>query len=75
MREFANLYTALDETNSTNAKVAALADYFEEETDRQAEALTALLEPALIVLVGALLGGILVAMYLPMFDLITVVGP
>lgn len=50
------------------------ADYYEQEVDAYVETLTSVIEPVLIVLIGLLLGGILVALYLPMFDLITVVG-
>lgn len=50
------------------------AAHYEEEVDAAVEGLSALLEPVLIVLIGILLGGILVAMYLPLFDLVDVVG-
>ena len=48
------------------------ARHFEEEVDAAVEALTAVVEPALVVVLGVVVGGILVAIYLPMFDLVTV---
>ncbi|MEM8549675.1 MAG: type II secretion system F family protein [Verrucomicrobiota bacterium] len=50
------------------------AEYYEGEVDTFVDGLTALVEPILIVIIGVLLGGILAALYLPMFDMVTVVG-
>ncbi len=50
------------------------ATYYEQEVDTFLEALTSIIEPVLIIGIGLLLGGILVAMYLPMFELINFVG-
>jgi type IV pilus assembly protein PilC len=48
------------------------ARHFEEEVDAAVGALTAVVEPALVVALGVVVGGTLVAIYLPMFDLVTV---
>lgn len=48
------------------------ADHFEREVDAAVESLTSVIEPALVVVLGVVVGGILVAIYLPMFDLVTV---
>ena len=48
------------------------AEHFEREVDASVEALTSVIEPVLVVLLGVIVGGILVAIYLPMFDLVTV---
>lgn len=48
------------------------AQHLNAEVEASVEALTAVIEPALIVVLGVLVGGILIAIYLPMFDLVTV---
>ena len=45
------------------------ADFYEEEVDVAVAALTSLLEPLLMVVVGAVVGVVLISMYLPIFDL------
>jgi type IV pilus assembly protein PilC len=46
-----------------------IADFYEDEVDVAVAALTSLLEPIMIVGLGVLLGGLIVAMYLPIFEL------
>ncbi|MEI6359201.1 MAG: type II secretion system F family protein, partial [Synechococcus sp. ELA619] len=48
--------------------LSKVADFYEEEVGLIVKNLTAMLEPAMIVLVGGIVGAILVAMYLPMFS-------
>ncbi|MEC9305178.1 MAG: type II secretion system F family protein, partial [Pseudomonadota bacterium] len=45
------------------------ADYYEEEVDNKVDALTSLMEPVIIVVLGLLVGGVVVSMYLPIFNL------
>jgi type IV pilus assembly protein PilC len=45
------------------------ADFFEAEVDQQVAALASLMEPFIIVILGSLIGGILISMYLPIFEL------
>ena len=47
-----------------------IADFYDEEVDAAVEAMTSLIEPVVIVLMGGVIGGLLVSMYLPMFDMI-----
>jgi type IV pilus assembly protein PilC len=47
-----------------------IADVYEEEVDVAAAALLSTLEPALIVILGLIVGGIVVSMYLPLFELV-----
>ena len=47
-----------------------IADFYDEEVDAAVEAMTSLIEPIVIVLMGGVIGGLLVSMYLPMFDMI-----
>ncbi len=59
-----------EETGALDTMLSKIADFYEEEVDTAVEGLTALLEPAMIVFLGVVIGGIVVSMYLPMFDLI-----
>jgi type IV pilus assembly protein PilC len=51
-----------------------VAGFFEEEVDRMVNTLSTLIEPILIVILGVIVGGILVALYLPIFKLGEVIG-
>ncbi|MCX5945665.1 MAG: type II secretion system F family protein [Cyanobacteria bacterium] len=57
-----------EETGEMDAMLSKVADFYEEEVSLIVKNLTAMLEPAMIVLVGGIVGAILVAMYLPMFS-------
>ena len=46
-----------------------VADFFEQEVDDAVEALASLMEPAIMVILGGMIGGLVVAMYLPIFKL------
>jgi type IV pilus assembly protein PilC len=58
-----------DVTGELDSMLGRLADFFEEEVDRAVEALTAMLEPMMMVFLGTVLGFIIVAMYLPIFKM------
>ena len=62
-----------EETGRLDTVMQHMADYYALETDRHIQTLTSVLEPLLIVLVALLVGGILIAMYLPIFNLSDVV--
>ncbi len=51
-----------------------VADFYEEEVDRTVQTLSTLIEPILLIILGIVIGGILVALYLPIFQLGGVVG-
>ena len=51
-----------------------VADFYEEEVDRTVATISTLIEPILLVILGGVIGGILVALYLPIFQLGGVVG-
>jgi len=57
-----------EETGEMDAMLSKVADFYEDEVSLIVKNLTAMLEPAMIVLVGGIVGSILVAMYLPMFS-------
>ncbi|MGC6482954.1 MAG: type II secretion system F family protein [Synechococcus sp.] len=56
-----------EETGELDQMLSKVADFYEDEVDATVKALTSMLEPALIVVVGVIVGSILLAMYLPMF--------
>lgn len=62
-----------EQTARLDGTLLHVADIYEEELDAKVETLTSVIEPLLIIVIGALLGGILIALYLPLFDLVTVV--
>jgi len=57
-----------EETGEMDAMLSKVADFYEEEVSLIVKNLTAMIEPAMIVLVGGIVGSILIAMYLPMFS-------
>jgi type IV pilus assembly protein PilC len=61
-------------TGALDSMLEKIADFYDEEVDTTVEALTSLLEPLLIVFLGVTIGGILVAMYMPIFQLADVVS-
>jgi type IV pilus assembly protein PilC len=58
-----------EETGQLQQMMSKVADFYEAEVDAKVKALTALIEPILIVFVGGMVGFIVVAMYMPMFSL------
>ncbi len=62
-----------EESGSLDNMLGKIADYFEREVDDAVAALSSLLEPIIIVFLGVIIGGLVVAMYLPIFKLGAVV--
>jgi type IV pilus assembly protein PilC len=62
-----------EETGELDAMLGKIADFYEEEVDASIAALTSIIEPIMIILVGAMVGTIILSMYLPMFKLVTLV--
>lgn len=63
-----------EESGSLDAMLSKIADFFEAEVDDAVEALSSLMEPLIMVVLGTLIGGMVVAMYLPIFKMGQVVG-
>ena len=61
-------------TGALDAMLGKIADFYDEEVDSAVGALTSMLEPMLILFLGVTIGGLLVAMYLPIFQLADVVA-
>lgn len=62
-----------EEAGSLDAMLAKVADFYEEEVDNAIDSLSSLLEPLIMVVLGVLVGGLVIAMYLPIFKLGSVV--
>lgn len=62
-----------EEAGSLDDMLAKVADFYETEVDNAVDALTSLLEPIIMSVLGVLVGGLIVAMYLPIFKLGSVV--
>lgn len=58
-----------EEAGSLDAMLGKVADFFEQEVDDTVEALSSLMEPMIMVVLGTLIGGMVIAMYLPIFKL------
>jgi len=59
-----------EQTGALDAMLSKIADFYEEEVDQAVANLLTLMEPVMIVFLGITVGGIVIAMYMPMFDLI-----
>jgi type IV pilus assembly protein PilC len=57
-----------EETGALDAMLSKIADFYEDEVEAAVKALTSILEPAMIILVGGIVGVIVISMYLPLFD-------
>lgn len=62
-----------EESGALDSMLAKVADFFEAEVDDAVEALSSLMEPIIMVVLGTLIGGMVIAMYLPIFKLGAVV--
>ncbi len=59
----------LEETGQLEHMLSKIADFYEAEVDAKVKALTSLIEPIMIMVVGGIVGFIVIAMYLPIFKL------
>jgi type IV pilus assembly protein PilC len=63
-----------ESTGALDSMLAKIADFFDDEVDASVSALTALLEPLLMVFLGGAIGSLVVAMYLPIFQMASILG-
>jgi type IV pilus assembly protein PilC len=63
-----------EETSELDTMLLKVADYYEKEIDGKMDALSSIIEPVIVVFLGLLVAGILISMYLPMFDLMNLMG-
>lgn len=70
----AQMITVGEETSELDTMLLKVADYYEKEIDSKVETLSSVIEPVIILFLGLLVSLILISMYMPMFDLVSVVG-
>ncbi len=62
-----------EETGSLDAMLSKIADFYEDEVNASVKSLTSILEPILMLFVGALVGTVVISMYLPIFNMMNIV--
>jgi len=62
-----------EQTGGLDEMLSKIADFYDEEVDAAVEALLSLMEPVMIVVLGVVVGGMIIAMYLPIFNMINTV--
>lgn len=63
-----------ESVGALDTMLAKIADFYDEEVDQAVENLTAMIEPFMMVFLGGMIGGLVVAMYLPIFSIATTIG-
>ncbi|MBF0524688.1 MAG: type II secretion system F family protein, partial [Deltaproteobacteria bacterium] len=63
-----------ESTGELDTMLEKIADFYDDEVDVAVEGLTAMLEPLLMVFLGGTIGGLVIAMYLPIFQMASLVG-
>jgi type IV pilus assembly protein PilC len=58
-----------EQTGALDAMLSKIADFYEEEVDVAVASMTRMLEPLLMVFLGAIIGGLVIAMYMPIFEM------
>jgi type IV pilus assembly protein PilC len=58
-----------EESGSLDSMLSKVADFYEEEVDNAVDSLSSLIEPLIMVILGILVGGLIIAMYLPIFKM------
>jgi len=62
-----------EETGALDEMLSKVADFYDEEVDSAVDSLTSVIEPLMIVMMGGIVGVMLIAMYLPIFKLVSVI--
>ncbi|MBS3908303.1 MAG: type II secretion system F family protein [Actinobacteria bacterium] len=62
-----------EETGALDSMLSKIADFYDEEVSNMVDALTSIIEPLMIIVMGLIIGGIIVALYMPMFQIITLI--
>lgn len=63
-----------ESTGALDTMLIKIADFYDEEVDQAVENLTTMMEPAMLVILGVIIGGLVVSMYLPIFKMASVVA-
>jgi type IV pilus assembly protein PilC len=67
------MMTVGEETGALDEMLDKIADFYDQEVEATVDALTSLIEPILIVIMGVVVGGMIIALYLPMFSVINLI--
>jgi type IV pilus assembly protein PilC len=62
-----------EETGALDEMLDKIADFYDQEVEATVDALTSLIEPLLIVVMGVAVGGMVISLYLPMFNIIKLI--
>ena len=71
---FSQLISVGEQTGSLDEMFESVANYYEEEFDTSVEAMSSLIEPIMIVFMGSMIGGLMIAMYAPIFNVGAIMG-
>ncbi|MEJ2284425.1 MAG: type II secretion system F family protein, partial [Desulfobacterales bacterium] len=63
-----------ESTGALDAMLEKIADFYDEEVDQAVENLTAMIEPFMIIFLGIVIGGLVISMYLPVFQMASAIG-
>ena len=63
-----------ESTGALDQMLSKIADFYDEEVDQAVENMTAMIEPFMLVFLGVTIGGLVIAMYLPIFKMASIVG-
>lgn len=63
-----------EDSGALDTMLTSIAEFYDREVETAADQLTSMIEPILLVLVGLVIGGMVVALYLPIFTMVTVIG-
>ena len=66
---FPNMVAIGEESGSLDDMLTKVADFYEEQVDNAVDAMSSLMEPLIMVVLGTLIGGLVIAMYLPIFKM------
>jgi type IV pilus assembly protein PilC len=67
------MMTVGEETGALDEMLDKIADFYDQEVEATVDALTSLIEPLLIVVMGVCVGGMIISLYLPMFNIIKLI--
>jgi type IV pilus assembly protein PilC len=62
-----------EDTGALDTMLHKISEFYDQEVEATTEALTALIEPIMIVVIGAIIGSMIIALYMPIFSLMNVI--
>ena len=63
-----------EQTGNLDEMLEKIADFYDDEVDTAISGIMSVIEPVIIVIMGIVIGGMVIAMYLPLFDIISIAG-